>query len=81
MPSTICDVCAKKAARFRRVTRAYGEGKTEFLTRGVAIVSCRHCGESYLTAETLCELERIKLHRRQLGVKQPVAVAQFGGAA
>ena len=63
MPLTICDVCGKKGARIRRVTRSYGTGKVEFLIRGIPVVSCPHCGESYLTAETLREIERIKLHR------------------
>lgn len=27
-----------------------------------------HCGESYLNAETLHELERIKLHRRNMAL-------------
>ena len=81
MQSTRCDVCGKTGARVRRVTRTYGAGKTEFLIRRVPVVRCPHCGETYLTAETLRELERIKLHRRQLAVEQPVRVAQFGGAA
>jgi hypothetical protein len=44
---------------------------------GIPTVSCPHCGESYLTAETLHEVERIKLHRRSFAHKRPVAVAQF----
>ena len=81
MPSTTCDVCGKKGARVRRVTRSYARGKAEFLIRGIPVVSCPHCGESYLTAETLREIERIKLHRRQLAVQLPVAVAQYGRMA
>ncbi len=33
--------------------------------------------ESYLTAETLHEIERIKLHRRSLAKPRSVAVASF----
>ena len=77
MQLTTCDVCGKKGARLRRVTRSYARGKAEFLIRGVPVVSCPHCGESYMTAETLHELERIKLHRHQLAVQRPVAVAQY----
>ena len=39
------------------------------------------CGESYMTAETLKEIERIRLHWRQLSVDKKVPVAKFGGAA
>jgi len=40
-------------------------------------VVCPHCGESYLTAETLHEIERIKLLRRSLAKSRSVAVASF----
>lgn len=78
MQATTCDVCGKEGARVRRVTRSYARGKAEFLIRGIPVVSCSHCGEDYLTAETLREIERIELHRHQLAVEQPVAVAQYG---
>lgn len=39
--------------------------------------SCPHCGESYFTAETMHELERIKTLRKALAVNRRVAVAQF----
>ena len=79
MSLTICDVCGKEGARVRCVTRSYSKGHAEFLIRGVPVVSCPHCGESYLTAETLREIERIKLHRQQLAVEQTVPVAQYHG--
>jgi len=44
----------------------------------VPLVSCPHCGESYLTAETLFEIERIKLHRKNWAKARKVAVAVFG---
>ena len=44
----------------------------------VPVVNCPACGESYLTAETLKEIERIRLHWRQLTVEKKVPVAQFG---
>ena len=77
----VCDVCGKKGARIRRVTRSFGKGKAAFLIEAVPIVSCPHCGERYLTASTLREIERIRLHRRQLARNRVVPVAKFGGAA
>jgi YgiT-type zinc finger domain-containing protein len=77
----VCDVCGKKGARIRRLTRSVGKGRTAFLIERVPVVSCPHCGESYLTAQTLHEIERIKLHRRQLVEERMVSVARFGGAA
>ena len=43
----------------------------------VPVVVCPHCGQSYLTADTLHEIERIKLHRRSLAAKRPVPVVAF----
>jgi YgiT-type zinc finger domain-containing protein len=73
----VCDICGKKGARLRHMTRNYGKGERLLVIENVPIVSCPHCGESYLTAETLHEIERIKLHRQNFATKRPVAVAQF----
>ena len=32
----------------------------------VPIVVCPNCGESYMTADTLHEVERLKLHKRNM---------------
>jgi YgiT-type zinc finger domain-containing protein len=73
----ICDICGKEGARIRRITRSYGTGEQLLVIENVPVVSCPHCGESYLTAETLYELERIKLHRQSFAIERPVAVAAF----
>ncbi len=72
-----CDVCGKEGAQIHRVTRAYGRGGRELLIRNVPVVTCPRCGESYLTADTLHEIERIKLHRRSLVERQQIEVAEF----
>ncbi len=73
----ICDICGKKGARIRYVTRSYGKGANLLVIENVPVVSCPNCGESYLTAETLHEIERIKLHRKNLTKQRNVAVATF----
>ncbi len=72
-----CDICGKEGVRIRHVARSYGKGENLLVIENVPVVSCPHCGESYLTAETLHEIERIKLHRQDFAVKRPVAVAAF----
>ncbi|HYP39802.1 MAG TPA: YgiT-type zinc finger protein [Chloroflexia bacterium] len=47
------------------------------MDENVPVVSCPPCGESYLTAETLHEIELIKLHRNSFAVERPVEVANF----
>jgi YgiT-type zinc finger domain-containing protein len=73
----ICDNCGKQGARIRRIARTYGKGKDILIIENVPVVACPHCGESYLEAETLHEIERIKLHKKNLTIKRSVPVAVF----
>lgn len=43
--------------------------------------SCPHCGESYFTAQTMHEIERIKTLRKSVAVSRQVAVAEFEARA
>jgi len=73
----VCDVCGRSGARIRRAVRTYGKGRDLLVVENVPVMSCPHCGESYLTAETLHEIERLKLQRRSVAVKRPVEVVSF----
>jgi len=73
----ICDICGREGARVRHVARSYGKGANLFVIEDIPVVSCPHCGESYLTAETLHEIERIKLHQQSFAQERPVPVAVF----
>jgi YgiT-type zinc finger domain-containing protein len=76
----ICDNCGKEGARIRHVSRSYDKGDNLLVIENVPVISCPHCGESYLTAATLHEIERIKLHRKNFAAERRVAVATFVGA-
>jgi YgiT-type zinc finger domain-containing protein len=73
----ICDICGQEGARVRHVSRSYGKGEELLVIENVPVISCPNCGESYLTAETLHEIERIKLHRRSFAQERSVPVAVF----
>jgi YgiT-type zinc finger domain-containing protein len=73
----VCDICGKAGAKPRRVTRSYGSGSRLLVIENVPVISCPHCGESYLTARTLHELDRLKAHRRSLASKRSVPVVAF----
>ncbi|MBC8183414.1 type II toxin-antitoxin system MqsA family antitoxin [candidate division KSB1 bacterium] len=73
----ICDVCGKEGARLRKVTVAYGKRKDLLVIENIPKISCPNCGESYFTAQTLHEIERIKLHRKSFAKQRPVEVAPF----
>jgi YgiT-type zinc finger domain-containing protein len=73
----VCEVRGQKSARVRYVTRSYGKGGRLLVIENIPVISCSHCGESYVTAETLYEIERIKRNRASFAKKRPVAVAVF----
>ena len=72
-----CPICGKNGARLRRLTRNYGKGDSILLIENVPVISCPHCDESYLTAETLHELERLKKEKRGEAAKHEEEVLTF----
>jgi len=72
-----CYICGQEDARIRRVTEAFGKDKDMLIIENIPMISCPNCGESYFTADTLHEIERIKLHRKSLNVERRVPVASF----
>jgi len=73
----VCDICGKEGARARRTARTYGKRDDLLVIENVPVISCPHCGESYLTADTARELDRIRRHRRELAVSRPVPVVEY----
>ncbi len=73
----VCEICGKDGGRIRQVTRSYGKGINLLIIENIPVISCAICGESYMTAETLHEIERIKLHRQSFAVNRNVPVANF----
>lgn len=59
------------------MTRTYGRGEDLLVVENVPVISCPHCGTSYLTAETMRKLDYIKQERKALTVTRPVKVAAF----
>ena len=74
---TTCDVCGKEGARQMHVSRAYGKGEDMVVIDNVPIIVCPHCGESYMTADTMHEVERIKLHKRSLKTQRLAPVFEY----
>ena len=72
-----CDHCGKQEAQIRPTSRSYGSGKDLLVIEGIPLITCSNCGESYFTAETLHEIERIKLHREGFAEMRRVPVARF----
>jgi len=75
-----CDSCGSESARARRVTRTYGEGSELLVIENVPIMSCAKCGESYMTAQTLREIERLRSNREAVAEARQVGVVRFDAA-
>jgi YgiT-type zinc finger domain-containing protein len=73
----VCDICGKKGARIRKIAKTYGKGKDILVIENVPVISCPHCGESYLDAETLHEIQRIKIHKKNFAIKREIPIANF----
>ena len=72
-----CDNCGEQEARIRRISRSYGSGRNLLVIEGIPLISCSNCDDSYVTAETLHEIERIRLHREGFAETRQVPVAKF----
>ena len=72
-----CPICGKEGAKLRRVIRNYGSGDRILLIENVPVLVCPHCDESFLSADTLHELERLKQEKRGEAVKREVEVLTF----
>jgi len=73
----ICDICGQEGARVRKVIRNYGKGDDILIIENIPVISCPHCGESYLTADTLYEIECIKSRRLDIAIQRSVKVVDW----
>jgi YgiT-type zinc finger domain-containing protein len=72
-----CAYCGSSNLHHRLVTRSFGKGDKLLVIEGIPSISCGNCGESYFTAATMHEIERVKAHRKALAVTRPVPVVAF----
>jgi YgiT-type zinc finger domain-containing protein len=77
MSSERCAFCGSANLSTKLVTRSFGKGASLLVIEGIPLVSCGNCDESYFTAATMHEIERVKAHRKSAGVSRPVQVAHF----
>ena len=72
-----CDICGNEGARVIHVTKSYGSGDELLVIENVPVISCPACGESYLTAATLREIDNINRNRTKIATERAVPVAVF----
>ena len=69
--------CSSDRVQLKYVTRSYGKGEELMIIENIPMWSCPSCGESYFTAQTMHEVERIKALRKSVAKSRSVPVAAF----
>ena len=73
----ICEICGKKTASIKKVTKSFGRGHSLVVIEDIPVLSCSNCHESYITADTAREIDRIRKNRVTVGRAKRVLVASF----
>jgi YgiT-type zinc finger domain-containing protein len=60
------------------MSRSYGSGEAILLVENIPVVKCPDCGESYLEASTLRQIDQLKRERRKVTARRSVPVASLG---
>lgn len=76
-----CAHCGSSSVQVKRVTRSFGKAAALLVIEAIPMFFCPDCGESYFSAQTLHEIERIKALRKSVAIARPVPVASFRLAA
>jgi YgiT-type zinc finger domain-containing protein len=69
-----CINCGQQGARQKLTPRIYGKGEKLLIIEDVPVITCPHCGESYMEIDTVRKLERLRdegasnAPRRNVGV-------------
>ncbi|MFC1852880.1 type II toxin-antitoxin system MqsA family antitoxin [candidate division CSSED10-310 bacterium] len=72
-----CDMCGKHNAKIRKITKSFGKGSNIFIIENIPLIICPDCGESYYTADTLYEIERLKGNKKAHSQNRMIPVAEF----
>ena len=76
-----CEICGKKTASIKKVTKSFGRGQSLVVIEDIPVLSCSSCHESYITADTAREIDRIRKNRVTVGKAKRVLVASFKKSA
>ena len=77
LSSASCAHCGSDRVQLKHVTRSYGKAGNLLVIESIPMWSCPSCGESYFTAQTMHEVERIKALRKSVAKARSVPVASF----
>jgi YgiT-type zinc finger domain-containing protein len=72
-----CAHCDSSRVLLEHVSRSFGRSDDLLVIEKIPMWSCSVCRESYFTAQTMHEIERIKVLRKSLAITKNVSVAVF----
>jgi len=73
----MCEICGEGNTSIKRTTKSFGRGQGLVVIEDIPIISCGNCHESYITASTAQEIDRIRKNRAVVGKPKRVLVASF----
>jgi YgiT-type zinc finger domain-containing protein len=73
----LCDICGARAARAVKRPQVLGRGAEMILVDNVPVIACRNCGESYMTGQTIHQLDKLRSRKKTKSSKRKIAVAEF----
>jgi YgiT-type zinc finger domain-containing protein len=74
---TVCDICGVQSARVVKRPQVLGRGERMMLVDNVPVISCKNCGESYMTSDTIHKLDEIRVKQKEKSIKRKIAVTEF----
>lgn len=76
-----CELCGAQKAVARKTTKSFGRGDSLVVIEDIPMIHCTNCHESYVTADTAREIDRIRKNRSRRGKSKRILVASFTKSA
>jgi YgiT-type zinc finger domain-containing protein len=73
----ICDICGVRAGRVVKRDKVFGKGRKMIVIEDIPFISCRNCGQTYITREVMLTLDKIRTHSDTMTVPKEVAYAKI----
>ena len=72
-----CDLCGQNGAKTKYISRSYGKDKEMIVIDNIPVITCQNCGESYMTADTMHEVQRLRHHKHDRKALRLAPVINF----
>ena len=73
----ICDICGARGARVVKRNKVFGKGCKIIVIENISFVSCRNCGQTYITRDVMLTVDEIRTHSEAMTAPKEVACAKI----